>query len=64
MRKRNSAEIRLSIGSLIYEQQIYQNTDNDEMMDRTQAKIDNLRCELLSVEKEEKKIQSDIEDHG
>lgn len=64
MRKRSSAEIRQSIGSLIYEQQIYQNTDNDQMMDRIQTQIENLRCELLSVEEEEKKIDSDIEDHG
>jgi hypothetical protein len=59
--KKRSDIIRANIGSLIYEQQIYQNADNDHMMDKIQAKIDKLRSQLFSVEEEEKKIKIEEE---
>lgn len=61
---KRSDEIRSSIGKLTYELTLYQASDNDAAMDGIQAKIEKLRSKLLSVEEEENKIHSDIEDHG
>lgn len=56
---KRSESIRQSIGSLIYEQQLYQNAGNDEMIDKIQDKIDNLRSKLLSVEEEERSSKTE-----
>lgn len=56
--KKQSEQIREQIGNLIYEQQLYQLNGNDDMLDRVDTKIANLRCKLLLVEANEKKAQS------
>lgn len=62
--KKRSEQIREAIGGLIYEQQLFQQAENDSAIDVVQERIDKLRSQLLSVEEDEKKIHSDIEDHG
>jgi hypothetical protein len=61
MRKVNEKDIRENIGLLMYEQQVFQQSGNDEAVDRTELKIEKLRCQLKLVEKEEKAHETSIE---
>lgn len=56
---KRSDRIRADIGKLTYELQLFQQADNDEAMDRTQAKIDKLRSQLMLEEEKEKSSYTD-----
>lgn len=48
--KKRSDDIRHAIGTLVYEQQVYQSNGNDEQHDILQKRIDKLRKTLIEVE--------------
>lgn len=62
--KQSGAAIRSEIGKLIYEQQLYQNSDNDQMMDKIQTKIDTLRSKLMLVEQANNSHDNEEKDQG
>jgi hypothetical protein len=62
--KKRSEDIRKNIGSLIYEQQLFQQAGNDDAVERTDGKIQKLRSQLLLVEQEENACHSVEEDQG
>lgn len=64
MIKQNAANIRNEIGKLIYEQQLYQNSENDTMLDQIEGKITSLRSKLLLVEQEENAHDNEEKDQG
>jgi hypothetical protein len=62
--RKRSDVIRANIGSLMYELQLYQQADNDAAMDRVQAKIDELRRQLMLEEGKEKTSYNVVADQG
>jgi hypothetical protein len=60
--RKQSEQLRQTIGHLLYEQQLAQIAGRDHQHELIQTQIDNARCNLKLVEESEKPCDNDPED--